>query len=866
MKKIINSLLLSVFLVSTSCSQNIPLDINIIRNEQNNFIKGTVRLDFKLSDFKSNNNSFKVKNFDLTNPEISKLRLEIVGKGFTPVNVEKPYISGQTVSFELQAPIGKNRVIILYTLDKMGNILSQFMGALDIKAGDNKASISFIDTVIAQVLYSMILDKNERFQDNYSNGGSSSVIIYPGMPTPPPDPFASFDLSHENTKLLESLNLEDLKKYVYDYTGFNKEQNYYTKKDPLTFNSIWLAKQLVQNYFLKKELYPPINSIELSGLTNFYLYTQYSDFNNYSSKFKINFSDLKSPSGIYTSQDLQMLGRFAMPGIWNISLFKAGYPTINKQITIDPNCCGYYISLEKHKMDRDKSYHSGEITLNTSNYSLTKNNAEITIVNDKGEVLMTIPAQDGYYLLKDFPITINSDMLKQLKEGNLYFNVLDKLSKKQIKGKIISNNFTDIYVYFRSDTDIYNSLEGSKITIKSLESNKNFNESVFSGKNYALVKNVPVGKIEIITEKEGYVTRTKIMDTNNDGTSAYFLTYKIDTTAPKIISINLGYDTNPSQPGDIGIKRDINVTDTDNNMLYSPNLDSISNYSIDRGNLSIYFNFNSPVKRESFENNFKILSEISNIYKGKEIVRGTSSDDAGFVPAFVIDKNTIGASFIWSNDDRTVRFLLQNNILWLNSNKELKYKLTFSAPFEDLSGQKAYSATSNSSNLTGSVISSKGGYIKYNNSVFADYLTFSVKKDYTDSVRLESWGKDSEGNKLNLSLTKPMNLLGKSLIPKLDLNGNIINNKLIYDKLDKQIKYVDIDGKIKSFIKLYIKKSGSKTEEAFDIDNLINYSQELSRVNLYFDKRAYNNYDTIYLQLLINGIDGSVPSSQISYM
>lgn len=893
MKKIIQYFLVSVLLVSNSCTNNLQNHItttNSFNNIQNNLPKGLVSINFNLSEFKNKN--FNIKNFDLSNPEISKIKIEIVGKNFSPISLEKTYISGQNINFDLQVPIGKNRVILLYTLDKMGNILSQFMGALDVKIGSNNASISYIDTVIAQVLYSMILDKNERNQDNYFYGGGATTLT---MPPVPPDPFVNFNLNEENTKLLESLSLEELKKYIYEYTGFDKDKNTFTKKDPLSFNSIWLAKQLVQNNFLKKDLFPPQTSKELSGLSTFILDTSPSRFDKYSSKFKVNFSDLNSKSGIYTPKELEDMGRFAMPGVWNVSLEKVGYPTKNHVITIDPNCCPYYIHLAGYKMDKDKSYHSrldditktpnsysypesaelliskdekvGEINLNISSYTINKENAEITILDEKNDILMNIPAQDGYYLLKGFPITISEDMLKFLKERKLYLNVFDKSTKKHLKGKIINNNFTDFYVYLRGDDG--NLIEGAKINIKSLELGNTFNENVLSEKFQALVENVPIGKIEVTAEKEGYATRTNIIDTN-ESTTLYLSTYKIDTTPPKIISISLDGLT-PTESGDMGFKRPITNINLDDNTNYVPNLDSKTNTSISLNsrNLIIYFHFSSPIKRETFENNFKILSEISNTYNGKEIVRGTNSDDAGFIPAFVIDKNTDGASFNWLNDDRTVVFQLNElseRLFWLNSNKELKYKLTFSQPFEDLSGQKAYSATSENNLINGAMISNKGGYIKYNDSLFADYLTFSIKKNYMDDVWLNSWGRVSEGNKLSFGSIKPINVIGKSLIPKLDLNGNIINDKLIYDKVNKQIKYVDIDGKIKSLIKLYLIKANSKVEEPFDIGNTINYNKNLNEINLSFDKRVYSNGDKIYFQLLANGIDGSTPVLYISYI
>lgn len=904
MKKLSYHFLLSVLLVS-SCSQNVPISTNKIdqvKIASNNSVRGTVKLDFNLSNLSVNNN-FKTKNFDLNNSQISKLRLEVVGRDFNSISEEKNYIAGQSVSFNLQVPVGKNRVVLLYTLDKSGNILSQIMGALDVKTGENQATISYIDTVIAQVLYSIILDKNDDIKsgsdDGYGSGSSS------GSPNDPPDPFKNFNYIESNSSLLNVLNIEDIRKFVYDYTGYNKELNNYTKSDPLYFNTVGLAKKLVKNHFLKKDIFPSISEPNLTGLASLDINYQYSSI--YLDKIKIQFSDLMSKSGNFNYTDLFVLNKFMMPGVWNLTLSKEGYKTRKLQFSVDPFCCGYSIDLNRFKIDREKSYHSnldavnpptsemypyrgeaklilnqdeesGWITFNPINFNIKKEDAEINIVDENSTLILNLPPQDGYYILYNNPININPELLKKLKEGNAYLNVFDRLSKKQVKGRLISDTFIDYNVRFVDDS--YKDIENAKITIKSLEPNRLFIASVMSGQYITTIRNVPVGKIEITAEKEGYVTRVQTLDLNSEYASnqTAIRTYLIDTSPPKVtaIRINNSYANQVTQAGDIGEKRPTQIIDGDNNINYAPTINSGVGYPSvenkyskwdyngnDTSNFSISMDFSTPIKRESFENSFKILSEVSNTYNGKEIVRGVTASDAGFTPSYIIDKNTAGIYFTWSDEDRKVIIKSKKNLLWLNSDKELRYKLTFDKPFEDITGKKAISATSLSSSISGQVTSDKNGYIKYNDSTYADYLTFSMKREnssgsgsYLGGGGYYTFG--STNKIIKASFDSKSNILVKDLIPKKDLNGNNINESLTYDKLSSQIRYIDLEGNIKPFAKITVLKDGSSTEKSLDsVDSLrIEYGNVDSLI-IDISSNLLQTDERVYFRILIDSIDGT---------
>lgn len=894
MKKLVNIILLSLSISIYSCNSNIPLETNIKNTNiisKNTYIKGNINLNFNFSDLKLQK-GFTVKNLDYNNPEIKKVKFEIVGKDFGAVSQEKDYIPNQSINFTLQAPVGKNRVLLLYTLDKMGNVLSQFMGVMDIKSGENTGNISYIDTVIAQVFYTIILDKNSIFR--MSNSGIGEGRVYD-----PNDPFLNFNLIEANKSLIEKLNIEDVRKFVYDYTGYNKETNSYTKIDPLSFNSVGFAKELVKNHFLKKYIFPSLDAPNLSGFAYFEAGFYGFDLFIYEEEVKFNFSDLKSPSGTYLVNDLFKLKGFSMPGVWNYTMSKPGYKTKRELIPIDPYNSGYHFT--NYKKSKERSYHStfeleneefkfiydvgkaklllredeefAELSIDRI-YQVENKNVEITLIDKNGSVFFKIQPQNDYNLLKKYPLQIDSNFLKQLKERNVFIKVLDKSTNKEYKSPLIMDKFMDIEVRLY-DNRINNRelVDNAKITVKSLESGENFTSTVNSNLYLTRIKNVPVGNVELTAEKDGYATKTKTATINEGNTLIEMDTYLLDNSSPKVSTIKFGYSNESKvlDPGDIGVKRPIEISGQDNNINYVPNINSNVGYSVNTQDNINYFNrsdntsgskqmliimsFNKPIKRDSFENNFQISSEISNTYNGKEIVRRTSSEDAGFTPAFVIDKNTTGAKFEWLNDDREVRFTLSNKLFWLNQGKELRYKLTFKAPFEDSSGLKAISATSSSANLADKVTSTSNGYIKYSDSVFADYVTFSAKKDPNDYSSSYGIGY-SNLPELSFSLNKDLNVLGKSLIPKNDLNGNIINQTFIYDKDSKEIRFIGLDGKIKSFAKLYIKKLDKQIEEPLNFDK-ISYTENSNGIKMTFSDRFFQKGDTLYQKLLIPGIDGS---------
>lgn len=278
-KKAIIGLLLSFTL--SACNTITPMNTE---NKNSDIVKSSIKTGNVTLNYNPLKN-FNVKGVNFSNTMITKLRLDIMGSGFTTVSQTVNYTVGQSASFNLAVPAGNNRILSLYALDANDNVLSALHGAVNVTANQtSNAKISYFETVVGQVLANIL------------NGTNPSVI--------------------------NNVNLTNLRNYIVNITGFEESTNKFSKISPAMVDSVSIANYMTAN----NGALPPDTFANAQGVGTVNIIGNQTGLS-------IMISDLNS-TAVQSSVENNTAISNVSPGMWKITVMKNGSQAITKDVKV----------------------------------------------------------------------------------------------------------------------------------------------------------------------------------------------------------------------------------------------------------------------------------------------------------------------------------------------------------------------------------------------------------------------------------------------------------------------------------------------------------------------------------------------------
>ncbi|MFN8577637.1 MAG: alkaline phosphatase family protein [Candidatus Sericytochromatia bacterium] len=207
------------FLSLLSLSIIYSCNTSLERNNKNIPLKQSGKV---VVNIKPVNESFKVKSINFSDPNIKKMKVVIKGNSINnDISQTLDYETNKTLSFNLNVPVGLNRIVYLYGLDSTDKELFSLMGLANVEAGKNTISkVDFFETSVAKVFENLLNQKSD---------------------------------------LLDKLDNQTVRDFIKGVSGFDDKFNTYIKIHPLQVNQEYISKFLIDN----KGTLPSLNAEDL---------------------------------------------------------------------------------------------------------------------------------------------------------------------------------------------------------------------------------------------------------------------------------------------------------------------------------------------------------------------------------------------------------------------------------------------------------------------------------------------------------------------------------------------------------------------------------------------------------------------------
>ncbi|MFN8672507.1 MAG: Ig-like domain-containing protein [Candidatus Sericytochromatia bacterium] len=283
-------------------------------------------------------------------------------------------------------------------------------------------------------------------------------------------------------------------------------------------------------------------------------------------------------------------------------------------------------------------------------------------------------------------------------------------------------------------------VDGATVTAKSVDPTiKWVGEAQQTQSGSYIFRNAPVTTIEISVKKDGWTTRTRIVNTRSS------LPNYLNTNVFEFGNGPAGTDPNnlyaiQDEPEVTSLKINGKIaTDSDTGSTSVPNpripetVPGANLTGISSDSLTIEMTFSEPVRRDDVENYFKVLS--------------TKTFDTR-KSSFTIDRNLSAVSFVWSADDTAVTVKTSKPILANKNGEEARYMVDFTQAFRDKTDKP----------------SKEKRTFRFSASKINDFHVFSVKNQDQDPYITNIQAVNGiESDFIKVTFSKPMDVINQTV-------------------------------------------------------------------------------------------------------